>query len=405
MSERRVGVIGAGPAGVMAALGSARRGAQVSLFDANDLVGRKLRATGNGRCNISNLDAGPARYTCADRGWMEALFARISQGALLDALGELGIPTYATADGWCYPLSKSAAAVGDLLAAALEIVGVDTHLTTLIGGIRSAQDGFVLLAADGVQRWTVDRVVVAAGGLAYPALGARGDLLPVLERLGHRAIPPRPALAPILADMRGLRRLQGVRADVGLTLYEGKHALARSAGNVMFTKTGLSGPAAMDLSHEISTRPGAELTLAVDLLARHRQALRDVLDRRRSEPLPLAVALGSVLAPRIAPVLIPMAGVAPAVRLDGMTQAEEALVIHALSELRLRVEGTGGFDTAQVSTGGVLATEVDPATMGSQIVAGLHLAGEVLDVVGPCGGFNLHFAFSSGMLAGAGAGG
>ena len=403
MSQRRVGVVGAGPAGIMAALAAAWAGAQVLLFDTNEIVGRKILVTGNGRCNISNADVRPERYTCAESSFLERMFAEIPPATLLDTLRDLGAPTAATADGWYYPLSKSAATVADALATAVELAGVELHLTTRVRDVRPAGDGFVLVAGDGAQTYGVERVIVASGGKAYPTLGSRGDLFPVLGALGHAIEPLRPALAPIVADMRRLQKLQGVRANVILTLLDGEQELYITQGNMMFTKTGLSGPAAMDLSHAVSARPTRGLTLSVDLLGPHKPVLLEQLARMRPHPAPLAVVLGSVLAPKIAPVLIPMAGLPADVRTNRLLESDAERVVDQLTHLRVSVKSVGDFDVAQVSAGGVPVTEVEPVGMASRVVSGLHLAGEVLDVIGPCGGFNLHFALTSGMLAGAGA--
>jgi len=400
---RRIGIVGAGPAGIMAALGAARAGADVLLFDTNDMVGRKILVTGNGRCNISNANAAAALYTSADRHFLEVAFREYGPSPTLSRLGDLGIPVYITPDGWCYPLSNSAANVAAALAAAVELAGVTVHLKTKISDIRPTFDGFDLAAGGPSHTYEVDRVVVATGGKAYPALGSKGHIFPVLESLGHTIVPIRPALVPIVADVKHLHKLQGVRLDVGLTLLEGEGVLGKAAGNMMFTQSGFSGPAAMNLSHLVSARPGADLTLAIDLLSNHRDMLWMELYRWREKAVPVSVALGSLLPPKIAPALLPMAGLSPEVRVTELTLDDQDRLLDLLSHLTVRVRGTRGFDSAQVSTGGVPVTEVEPETMESRVVPGLHLAGEVLDVVGPCGGYNLQFAFTSGVLAGAGA--
>ncbi len=403
--SRRIGIVGAGPAGMMAALEAARRGAEVLLFDTNPMVGRKLLVTGAGRCNISNRRVAAEAYTCADAAFLETAFEIWGHKRTMDRLEELGIPTYATHDGWCYPLSDSAATVADAFAAMLDLAGVQVHLKTKISDVRVAAGCLVLEVGGPPHTLTVDRVVVATGGKAHPALGSRGDFFPVLEGLGHRVLPVRPALAPVVADVRGLHRLQGVRLDVGLTLLQGDDVLGRTAGNMMFTDYGLSGPAAMDLSHLISTRPHADLTLSIDLLHYTRDALLPLIDRFREAPVPLRVILGAVLTVKIPPVLIKMIGLPDDVTLDALGEDDLEGLLDLAGNLAVTVKGTRGFDVCQLSTGGVPVTEVEPTTMASQVVPLLHLAGEVLDVVGPCGGYNLQFVFTSGALAGAGAAG
>lgn len=403
MPHLHIGIVGAGPAGIMAALEAARRGARVTLFDTNAVVGRKILVTGNGRCNITNVHAAPEKYACADPEFLRVAFARCGHQGTVARLRDLGILIYSTPDGWCYPLSESAANVAEILAAALELAGVEVRLQTKIADIRPERRGITLAIGGGPHTQTFDRVIVACGGKAYPALGSRGDLFPILESLGHRIVPIRPALAPLTADIRRFHKLQGVRLDVGLTLYEGDRVLGRTIGNMMFTEYGFSGPAATDLAHLVSARPGTYLTLEINLLPNVKVALEELLARKRHEPFPVRLALGAVLPPKIPPLVMSVAGMRPDARLCDVSEAELARLMETLTSLKATVTGTRGFQFAQVSTGGVPVGEVDPATMASRVVPGLHFAGEVLDVVGPCGGYNLQWAWTSGAIAGAGA--
>ncbi|MFH1084395.1 MAG: aminoacetone oxidase family FAD-binding enzyme, partial [Chloroflexota bacterium] len=315
-------------------------------------------------------------------------------------LEELGILTYATPDGWRYPLSESAVTVAQALAAALELAGVEPYLQTQVTDLGRSEGQLHLVLGDPRQPVAVDRAVVATGGKAYPALGSRGAFFPVLGRLGHTIAPIFPALVPIMADIRPVHKLQGVRLDAGLKLYEGERLLGETFGNLLFTDVGLSGPAAMNLSHAVSTRPGAALTLSIDLLHAHRPALLALIARQRTQAVPMEVILGAVLPAKVPPVALELAGLGLDARLNVLNEGALARLLALLGDLRLRATGTRGFQHAQLSTGGVPVTEVAPETMASRIVPGLHLAGEVLDVVGPCGGYNLQFALTSGALAG-----
>jgi len=402
MKTRSVGIVGGGPAGIMAALEAARCGAHVTLFDTNAIVGRKLLVTGNGRCNISNQHATADRYTCAEPAFLEEAFSLCGHRETMARLHELGIPTSSTPDGWCYPLSNSAAAVAQTLGAMLNLAGVATRLKTKVADIGRAGTRYALTVGGGEQKVIVDRVVIACGGKAYPALGSKGALFPVLERLGHSIVPIRPALVPITAEVKQFHKLQGVRLDVGLVLFEAERVLGRSVGNMMFTQFGFSGPAPMNLSHLVSARPGKQLSLSIDLLPHHHGQLTDLIARWRSREVPLGVVLGAVMPPKAGPVITLLAGLPHDVRLADLSDADVSHLLNVLTHLVVRVTGTRGFRFAQVSTGGVPVTDVDPRTMESRILPGLYFAGEVLDVVGPCGGFNLQFAWTSGALAGTG---
>lgn len=405
MTEQRItiAIIGAGPAGMLAALQAAERGAQVTLFDSNPSAGRKLLVTGAGRCNLTNAKIAPERYASADAGWLAQLFAQFGRDDLLAALAGIGVLAYPTWDGWYYPRSESAATVVDAFTAALQAAGVCQQMNTTLIGLKRLATGFDLASADG-RHFKAERVILAAGGLAYPTLGSRGECLPALAGLGHTLIPMRPALAPVLAEVKGLHSLQGVRLDVTARLLEGRQPLAQTTGNLIFTPWGFNGPAVMDLSHHISARPGADLALELDLLPGDlHDSLMSLIGQKRGQSLPLRVILGAVLPPKVPPFILAQAGLPAEVTLAKLTEDRLADVIRRLQALRVKVTGVRGFEYCQVSAGGVPLDEVDPQTMQSRIVPGLYLAGEILDVTGPCGGYNLQFAFSSGAAAGRGA--
>ncbi|MEE8390264.1 MAG: aminoacetone oxidase family FAD-binding enzyme [Anaerolineae bacterium] len=407
----KVGIIGAGPAGIMAALEAAKLGARVLLFDSNPMVGRKLLVTGNGRCNLTNANVAPGRYVCADHAFLEQALTEFGHEHLIVALRELGIPTYATHDGWCYPLSNSAATVVDTFAAALELAGVEVYLRHKIVRIRRSKGKFVLGAdcPDGARTYAVERVIVAAGGKAHPALGSKGECFPLLEELGHTVAPVHPALAPIRAEVKQFHKLQGVRLDVSLTLYQGKKKLGETVGNLLFTQFGFSGPAPMDLSHLVSTRlvdgyKGPPLRLTINLIPHHLEELRQLIAHKRAEPVPMCVVLGAVLPVKIPPIFLQLARLPSDVRLNQISNRDLEKLLGLLTGISVKVKGTREFKFSQLSTGGVPVTEVIPHSMASHRVKGLYLAGEVLDVVGPCGGYNLQFAFTSGAIAGITAG-
>jgi len=391
--SREIAVIGAGPAGIMAALQAARLGASVRLYDSNDRVGRKLRLTGSGRCNITNQHVAAAKYTCAAPLFLERLLSRFGHEEFLAFLDEHCIPVFFTADGWCYPRSQSANAVAETLTVALQRANVDLRLGCRVIDLRREGDDFIVVSTAGSDR--ASRVVVAAGGAAFPRTGSRGEFYPILQRLGHSVVPLRPALAPIVADVRALHKLQGVRLDAGLKLLRRGTPLAQTAGNLIITQWGLNGPAAMDLSHLAGDAP--DLTLEINWVFGSEEYLRGLIGKPQYKKWPARVLLQSVLPPKVPPVFLRMSGLSE----DRILSDDEwQSVLTQLTAFPLRVTGTKGFNDAQCSTGGIAVTEVDADTMMSLQIPGLYFAGEVMDVVGPCGGYNLQFAFSSGAVAG-----
>jgi predicted Rossmann fold flavoprotein len=398
-----IAIIGAGPSGMAAALRAAWNGAAVTLLERNSDLGRKLLVTGSGRCNLTNDAVAPEKYACADSKWMGALLEAFGVRDLIEFLRGIGIPVYKTDDGWYYPLSNSAQSVVDAFHQSLLQAGVAIRTKKRVTGIRSTEEGILITFVDEkekTQELPFSKAVVAAGGMAQPKLGSRGELFPMLEKMGHALIPKRPALAPIQADLQSLVHLQGVKLDAGVTLIDGENRVAQSAGNILFTEWGLNGPGVMNLSHVISADPKRGYVLSLDFFHFFEKEYSDLFREKRSTTTPVKVFLEAFFPPKAASLFPQLAQISADTPLDQLDEDSAGRLTRALHGIRLKVKGVRGFDVCQLSAGGIPVTEADPRTLESRIVRGLHLVGETLDVVGPCGGFNLHFAFASGALAG-----
>ena len=395
-----IGIIGAGASGIFAALTAARSGAHVTLFDHNAEIGKKLLVTGSGRCNLTNAALSPEKYTCADPAWMQAFLQAFPLQALLAELDTLGIPTHHSDDGWFYPLSDSAHSVVDILRQALIAHGVELRLSTEVVDFWQQGGGFAVRLPSGepARTQSFDKLVVAAGGKAYPALGSRGELFPMLERLGHTVVPLVPALGPLTLSLGAWKALQGLRFDVKTGIWAGDELLGESFGNLIFTAWGMNGPGVMNLSHLAARQPGEKLSLSLDFGA----AFGQEWERRlaKDNPATLKAVLEAFFPPKAADFFLAQAHVPPEARLRELSRAQMQQLQGILRATRLPITGIKGFEQSQVSAGGVPVGEVDAHTCQSRLIPGLCLVGETLDVVGPCGGFNLHFAFGSGCLAG-----
>jgi predicted Rossmann fold flavoprotein len=398
----RIAIIGAGASGLAAALQAAWNGGDATLFERNPAVGRKLLVTGSGRCNITNQGVAAGRYACADPSWMADLLNTFGLADLLAMLDRMGIPLRHTDDGWYYPLSDSAQTVVDVFQHHILTAGVDLRAATRAAAFHKEGDGFLVdfVSPQGRGRETFDRLVVSAGGKAYPSLGSRGELFPELATLGHTVLEKRPALAPVLLDLGDFKALRGVRFDAGVHLRGAQGRLASTCGNMIFTEWGLNGPAVMDLSHHISARPGEKLELEIDFLAFFEDEFQNRSDQARVGPLPLKVFLEGFFPPKAAAFFCRRCRVEEDRPLKSVDGGDWKRLEETLRSTTLEVRGVRGFEYAQAGAGGVPVGEVDPRSMQSKIVIGLYLTGETLDVVGPCGGYNLQFAFSSGALAG-----
>ncbi len=386
----------------MAALFASQAGNEVNIIDSNEHVGRKLLVTGAGRCNLTNSNVAVGRYACDNIPWLNGVLNHFTREQLLNFLETIGIPTFSTFDGWFYPVSESAHAVVDAFNAALDAQNVTKLLRKQVTGVEKSGKGFnVMLHREAVY---ADQVIIACGGKAYPSLGSDGNLFDAIQHLGHKIHPIHPALAPVTADMRKLKGLQGVRLDAGVSLKQNGKTLGATVGNIIFTDWGLNGPGVMDLSYLISKYPGNDLVLELNLLFKYESGVRKIFSDRKGSVMPVLVATQSILPPKMAAFIINEAGILPDTPLSKLKDSESDLVLKLMTQFQLKVTGTRGFDHCQVSTGGVPLEEVNPETMESLIVHGLFFAGEVLDVTGPCGGYNLQFAFSTGAIAGMSAG-
>ncbi len=391
-----------------AALQAAWSGAPVTLFERNPVLGRKVLATGSGRCNLTNDGVSGEKYACADAAWMDTLFGQFGVRDLIDMLAGIGVLVQKTDDGWYYPLSNSAQSVVEAFTSALTLAGVTQVTDCMVSSMRVRGKKIAVRFARGGQavEEEFEQVIVSAGGAAHPALGSRGELFPVLERLGHSVQPKRPALAPLEVDLgtesqaQWQAKLQGMRLDAGVTLWQGARRLASTRGNLIFTEWGLNGPAVMDLSHLVSAREGAALELSLNALAFVQDEFDRLLVRQRASRMPARVFLDAFFSPKVGLTYLKNARVPEDAALGQLQDSVLERLVGNLKDTRLAVKGVRGFEYCQVSAGGVPIAEVDPHSMQSRRIKGLYLTGETLDVVGPCGGYNLQYAFSSGAVAG-----
>lgn len=385
-----------------AALTAARLGHKVTLYERQARVGRKLMATGNGRCNLTNTGAGPSNYHGEAPDFVRPALEAFPSEAALDFFRGLGLLAREEWGGRVYPLSNSANSVVDVLRQALDAAGVELIAGDRVRELRRAGSGYSVTTESGDKR-SFDAVVVACGGLAGEKLGGGRDGYELLKALGHTRTALRPALVQITTEPMYPRSLKGIKADCALRVLSRGRLLASSCGELLFTETGVSGPAAFDVSRAVSEAGDAKMELEIDFLRDYtsEEVLAHLQNRVKTAPeLPASELLTGSVHNRLGRMLIKYADVEAAAPLSALSERELRTVAAACKRFKLPVRGTEGFANAQVTAGGIRTSEFDPRTLESRLCPRLFACGEVLDIDGDCGGYNLQWAWSSGVLAG-----
>ena len=394
-------VIGGGAAGILAALTAAEvPGRRVLLLERQQRIGRKLLATGNGRCNLTNTGATLEHYHGEQADFPAPALAKFTPQDALDFFHALGLMTVEEYGGRVYPLSNSANSVVDVLRFALEKKGVDVRCACPVRAIARRDRGYTVVTDEG--NLSADYLIVACGGAAGAKLGGVMDGYELLKPLGHKRTALHPALVQLITPPEYPRALKGVRADGRLRLLSGSETLAESEGELQFTENGLSGPAAFDVSRAAATA-GEGLTLSMNFFREYSasQVLALLKQRRESYPqLESAQLFTGMLHNRLGKMLVKYAGLPQDLTLGKLSDIQLEQAVQAAMDFRLKLLGTEGFDHAQVTAGGIKTTGFNPETLESWFMPGLFVCGELLDVDGDCGGYNLQWAWSSGRLAG-----
>jgi predicted Rossmann fold flavoprotein len=398
-----VAIVGGGPSGLVAAIAAARAGASVCLLERQDRVGRKVLATGNGRCNLSHATVSEMIYHGRNPGFVTTVLRRFGVQDTLDFFNNLGILTTIEDDGEIYPLCGQASAVLDVLRFEGQRLGVRTVVGADVNLIVPGAQAFTLLH-NGLQTEAL-AVVLAAGGKAMPQLGGGESGLRLATSLGHRLVPVYAGLVPLKTDCPYNRQLKGTKVDATVTLDITGGSTHSQRGEVLFTEYGVSGPPVIQLSLPAAKalHDGSKVRLVLDLFPEWDQpALTDHLQSRfdKAGNTPLEHALIGLCHKRL---ILPLLATA------GLSRTASAVSIIALAARlatvcktwTLTVTGSLSYNEAHVMCGGIDCADVDPETLESRKVEGLYLIGELLDVTGDCGGYNLQWAWSSGHVAGA----
>ncbi len=391
-------VIGGGAAGMLAALTAAENGHRVLLLERQSRVGRKLLATGNGRCNLSNYHVSPAHYH-GGAGFCDFALSQFDVGETLQYFASLGLLTVSEASGRIYPMSNMAGSVLDVLRYALERPEIDLQTGQTVTAVRKTPEGFSVKTE--TDTFSARCLILAAGGAAGSKVGGGMDGYRLAKSLGHHRTALYPSLVQLKTDPTYPRALKGVKAQCGISICRGSQVLARNSGEVLFTEYGVSGPAIFDLSRSVSTG-GSDLTCLLNFFPDWEEA--EVLHWLSQRQAAMAAHEASTLLTgschtRLGQMICKSAGFTNQ-RAAGLTRDDLRRIARQATHFALPITGTCGFDQAQVTAGGLDTSEFDPRTLQSRLVPGLYACGELLDIDGDCGGYNLQWAWSSGRLAG-----
>ena len=398
-----IGIIGAGASGMAAALAAAERADnQVILMERQARVGRKLSATGNGRCNLTNLHAMEGGYHGNSPEFSQTARNVFDVEATLEWFRSMGLFTVAEESGRVYPYSDQANSVVDVLRFALEKSNIQLRTGFEVVKVKRTEVGFCIESNE--EAVFCDKVIVACGGLAGTKLGGSMAGYKLLRSLGHKCTKLRPTLVQLKSSWGGCVSLKGVRANCHAAIYYDGTLHAESTGELQFTEYGLSGPVMFEVSRDACQGAG-EWTCKLDFLPGTEEGVLSAeLLRRRQTHWKAEDLLTGILHNRLGRVLTQAVGISGYVPIAQLEEYEIAAVARAVKGFEVSLTEPLGMDSAQVTAGGIVTDEFDPATMESKLVAGLYVCGEVLDIDGDCGGYNLQWAWSSGRMAGLSAG-
>lgn len=411
MERWEIVVIGAGAAGLMAARAAAKarkaRGIQggVLLLEGNPKPGKKLLATGNGRCNLTNLNVAPTHYH-GDRELAVPLLEQYPPSAILGEFEELGLLCRSDSEGRVYPRNLQAAAVLQVLRWGCEELGVVLRCGQGVAEASSVSGGFRLKTGEGEELFAA-QLIVACGGKASPKHSWESGGYGLVQKLGHSLVERYPSLTPLKSSKRCLRSLKGMRSKAGASLYQEGELICRESGEVMFGESTLSGICLFDLSAKLEGTLRGDLWVSLDLLEDmpYREVLSYLEGVVRSHPgFPAWELFSGVLNLRVGEELMKELSIPRERTLGELTRQQLRKAAALCKDWRFPVTDRGDWESAQVTKGGVPLCEVDPLTMESQKRKGLYLVGELVNIDGDCGGYNLHWAWATGLAAGRAAG-
>ena len=403
---KKILIIGAGASGLISAMYAKKTGNEVTLIEKNEICGKKILATGNGRCNFWNEDQNVNHYRSSNYEKLEEVLNEKNQKEILSFFKKIGIESKIK-NGYYYPYSNQAISIQKALILEAEKQGVNIKTNSEVTDIIKKNEKFETIIKE-QNKIISDIVILSVGSKAAPKTGSDGFGYKICKQFGHTINKPLPALVQLKAEESFLKDWAGIRADVSVKLYENGKEIAEEIGEIQLTNYGISGICVFNLSGRVAKgldenkKECVRINFLDGLKIRNENQFINWMNSRNRilENRNLTEALEGVLNIKLVNILLKFSNINPCEKWDNLTESQKNKIAQNIVKFKLNITGTNSFDKAQVCTGGVPIEEIDLKTMQSKKEHGLFITGETLDVDGDCGGYNLEWAWITGMIAG-----
>ncbi len=399
--KTEIAVIGGGASGLMAAITAKKSGKEVIILERKDRILKKVLITGNGRCNITNVNANISNYFGKNISSVENILNRFTPQDTMDFFNELGIICNEENRGKVYPLSGQASSVVDALRFEAERLGIKIETEFYVRKIE--KDGFKFrIYSEDRKKIEAGRVILAAGGQSYPELGSNGSGFELAKELGHSVTKLSPSIVQLKTEKHQVKGLQGIKTDVAVTAYGDNKKICTYDGELLFTDYGISGNVVFNISFVMPLYKNVEFEIDFMEKFDYNELYEMLKERKRIlSHLTMENYFNGMINKKLGQFLSKVSGIEKLSKpVKDLNDSDIRKLCTVLKKYRVKILETTGFKNAQVTAGGVSLDEVNTETLESKIVKGLYFSGEVLDVYGECGGFNLQWAWASGYIAG-----
>lgn len=405
-------VVGGGAAGMFAAIAAAKNGHQVTLYEKNEKLGKKIFITGKGRCNITNAADMEELFDAVvtNSKFLYSSFYGYTNQNVIDFFEDAGVPVKIERGNRVFPISDHSSDVIRALEREMKKVGVKVCLNTEVKSVEAEKGKFNKVVLKDTTTQAADACIVATGGLSYRSTGSTGDGFRFAENVGHKVTQCFPSLVPMETKEPWICELQGLSLrNVEAKILDGKKELYKGFGEMLFTHFGVSGPLIISASSYVGKKfmdkngQKKELTLEIDLkpaLTEEQLDQRVLRDFEENHNRQFKNAITKLFPTKLIPVMLELGGIDPEKKVNSIEKEERKQFVHLIKHFRMTLTGLRGYLEAIITKGGVNVKEIDPGTMESKLVKGLYFAGEVLDLDALTGGFNLQIAWSTGYAAG-----